>query len=106
MGQPHKHAALIKAWADGAEIQAKEVGYFSKDSVWVTIKSPTWYSEIQYRIKPKTIRYRNFLLELQCNLTPGKKVVCICSEQENQYEPREKWLGFIKWLGDWQEVEV
>ena len=26
MGQPHKHAEVIKAWADGAEIQVNLLG--------------------------------------------------------------------------------
>lgn len=103
MGQPHKHAELIKAWADGAIIEHFRVGFGWDECSYNT---PCWSPETKYRIKPKTIRYRIFLWEPQCSLTTGKKIVCICSEQENQYEPREKWLGFTKWLGDWQEVEV
>lgn len=50
MKQPHKHAELIKAWADGALIQVcngvvEELG-------WVDINSPTWYLDMKYRIKP------------------------------------------------------
>lgn len=51
MNQPHKHAALIKAWADGAEIQFlhSETGYPD----WITISSPSWDGQGEYRIKPK-----------------------------------------------------
>lgn len=103
MGTPHKHRDLIKAWADGAIIEYYRVGFGWEEC---SFNTPYWLPETNYRIKPKTIKYRNFLWEQQCGLTPGKKIVCICSEQENQYESREKWLGFIKWLGNWQEVEV
>jgi len=43
---PHKHAELIKAWADGAEIQ-----YFNNKE-WVDKKSPNWWEDNTYRIKP------------------------------------------------------
>ena len=46
----HKHADLIHAWADGAEIQYKD-----KDSTqWRNIATPYWDSQIgEYRIKPE-----------------------------------------------------
>lgn len=103
MGTPHKHAALIKAWADGAEIQYKPGG---KGGNWLDDEHPTWYSCIEYRIKPKTIKYRNFLWSPEFAWSPNKRVVCVCSEQEHLEQPRTDWTGFIKWLGDWQEVEV
>lgn len=45
----HKHAEVIKAWADGAEIQA----YINPDYGWQTVLMPTWAPDIQFRIKPK-----------------------------------------------------
>lgn len=51
MKQPHKHAELIKAWADGAEIQ-----YFSKElNNWCNCitSSPEWDVNTEYRIKPE-----------------------------------------------------
>ena len=43
----HYHAALIHAWADGAKIQ-----YFSKKrDKWVTVNTPTWDADKQYRLK-------------------------------------------------------
>ena len=47
MKTPHKHAELIKAWADGAEIQAKS------DSVWLDCRNPEWWPNAEYRIKPE-----------------------------------------------------
>ena len=46
--QPHKHAALIKAWADGAEIE-----YLSMDEVWYEVDTPLWDVTHTYRIKPE-----------------------------------------------------
>lgn len=45
---PHKHAELIKAWADGAEIH-----FFSDDlRDWVLTEKPMWLTETRYRIAP------------------------------------------------------
>jgi len=43
--KPHKHAELIKAWADGAEIE--EFNNFR----WCDSTFPTWHEHIEYRIK-------------------------------------------------------
>lgn len=45
--KPHKHAELIKAWADGAEIQIK-----NSFGDWVAT-DPLWSEHYEYRIKPK-----------------------------------------------------
>jgi len=49
MKTPHKHAELIKAWADGAEIEYLDVG---SASVWRSVTSPRWDGQGSYRIKP------------------------------------------------------
>lgn len=46
---PHKHAELIKAWADGAEIEV----FSTSSSKWYTTRDPHWDSEKTYRIKPE-----------------------------------------------------
>ena len=47
MNKPHKHAELIKAWADGATIECKDCG------VWFYANNPTWQENMEYRIKPE-----------------------------------------------------
>jgi len=47
MKTPHKHSELIKAWADGAEIQV----LYSRD--WKDCVTPLWDLENEYRIKPE-----------------------------------------------------
>lgn len=47
--KPHKHADLIKAWADGAVIQCQE-----PDGTWFDCKfTPRWGENTNYRIKPE-----------------------------------------------------
>jgi hypothetical protein len=45
----HKHADLIKAWADGAEIEEWQEHL----QAWETDKNPTWFTGQIYRIKPE-----------------------------------------------------
>lgn len=49
MNKAHKHAELIKAWADGAKIQF--LHEYSEE--WRTIDDPTWDVDIKFRIKPE-----------------------------------------------------
>ena len=49
MKTPHKHAELIKAWADGAVIECR---VHDGDS-WSTVDEPGWVVHYQYRIKPE-----------------------------------------------------
>jgi hypothetical protein len=51
MKTPHKHAATIKAWADGAEIQCRN----ECDRVWKDMAGPNpcWFEDLEYRIKPE-----------------------------------------------------
>jgi hypothetical protein len=45
--KPHVHAAVIKAWADGATIQWKDAGQ------WYDVNgSPVWNENTEYRVKP------------------------------------------------------
>ena len=48
---PRKHAELIKAWADGAEIQrhCRGVAGFG---MWIDAPNPTWADDEVYRRKP------------------------------------------------------
>lgn len=48
--KPHKHAELIKAWADGAKIEV----YSERRNEWVLCESqPIWVDNCEYRIKPE-----------------------------------------------------
>lgn len=45
---PRPHAELIKAWADGAEIEFRAM----KERNWREAINPGWYENHEYRIKP------------------------------------------------------
>lgn len=47
--KPHKHSELIKAWADGHQIQVKY------GSEWRDCQ-PCWHENDEYRIKPRIVR--------------------------------------------------
>ena len=60
MNKPHVHAEVIKAWADGAEIE--ECVIYDQDgnptdSGWQkpVANTPKWHSYIAYRIKPQPV---------------------------------------------------
>lgn len=55
MNKPHKHAALIKAWADGAEIEYKS----DVTGQWFPCGDTfEWYVGMDYRVKPiNFVRY-------------------------------------------------
>lgn len=50
--KPHKHAEVIKAWADGATIEYRnEISH----PCWtdMPICSPNWHEDFEYRVKPE-----------------------------------------------------
>ena len=52
MKTPHKHAELIKAWADGAEIEFYDTR-FNEHRWKLTGPFPYWQPEVEFRIKPE-----------------------------------------------------
>jgi hypothetical protein len=44
--KPHKHAELIKAWADGHTIEM-----FTADGCWMEVTHPSWMRDMEYRIR-------------------------------------------------------
>jgi len=52
MNKPHKHAELIKAWANGATIQFKSQ---SVQNMWYDCAYKfEWHDDYEYRIKPES----------------------------------------------------
>lgn len=47
MSTPHKHAEVIKAWADGAKIEARGQHRGSK---WCVVDQPWWTDDQEYRV--------------------------------------------------------
>jgi hypothetical protein len=102
MKQPHKHADLIKAWADGAEIQ-----FFDHVChAWQTCQAtPQWEVTTSYRIKPEVQPdiTKAFLLENHC--FAGFRFT---EEYEHARLPRQQWIRavFEGETGQIKSVEV
>ena len=43
---PHKHAEVIKAWADGAKIERR-----TAHGKWSEVDDPAWHACVEYRVK-------------------------------------------------------
>lgn len=71
MNKPHIHAELIKAWADGAEIEYWDTTH----NQWLPcpLGGPAWHKHTLYRIKPTKITLE---------------------------QAREAWIGLLGFWGD------
>ena len=83
--KPHKHAELIKAWADGVEIQRRIIrnGENIDEPIisysWLTENIPMWSIHEEYRIKPEPKPDVEMLFQVQ-NL------------HETDWLPNVKWI--------------
>jgi len=107
MNKPHKHAELIKAWADGAEIE-----YLIRNTEWRTTTQPAWDQSTEYRIKKnivKTVGYRRYYYVENDNYYVSSVYKDKYSEsyRDNiKLEPTDGW-SFVKWIdNEWQYDEV
>lgn len=85
-----KHADLIKAWADGHEIQRYSIAAGEWQDVHLS-----WYPGDAYRIKPERKRYR--VAEMSSATTTV--------DNERQAKSLEDYNLFIRWLTDWVEYD-
>jgi len=90
MKTPHKHAEIIKAWADGQDVQ------INLGDGWEDINYPNWYAQFDYRVKPEPKKYRVALVNMSDNI---EYPLIVLSDRINSY------TGFIKWLTEEFEVE-
>ena len=97
MGQRHKHADVIIAWAEGKAVQVWDY----TTNKWGDIPgTPTWREEWEYRIKPPAKKYRLALFDLHCETSFVK-----AANNEFEAGEYEKSRNFIRWLTDWIEYE-
>ena len=65
MRKPHKHADVIKAWADGAEIEVKT----DITKKWIKLEgyaedwAPQWLEANEYRVKQEPKSLAQYLFE-------------------------------------------
>lgn len=68
--KPHKHAAVIKAWADGATIEYR----CTLSPTWGVIDEPAFQKDVEYRVKPEKVRVttkmteQEFYMALTCGV--------------------------------------
>ena len=87
--KPHKHAELIKAWADGREIEVFNEG----NNCW-EVCTPGWYGSVKYRLRDP---YR----ELKAAAADPTKQVR-CKEIGNWAEANSSW----EWCFPPEEYEI
>ena len=76
MGKPRKHAELIKAWADGAEIQYRDGSiYGMKGGEWFDCKYfPQFHEDGVYRIKPEPKPDEVFYVSVDLDIAKGSEL--------------------------------
>lgn len=74
--KPHKHAAIIKQWADGKKIQVMNPATLAYQT-WVDTDRPQWHTNYEYRVKPEVkpdrVGYMNIVMSTLGN-KPHEKV--------------------------------
>ena len=96
MGQRHKHADVIIAWAEGEDVQIWD----DVAKRWWGVMNPSFYEDREYRIKPPAKKYRMALFDLHCETSFAK-----AANNEFEAGEYEKSRNFIRWLTDWIEYE-
>ena len=99
MGQRHKHADVIIAWANGETVQVRRPSTGEWQDL---VYSGPILDDEEYRIKPKPVirKYRVALISGVSRVYPS---VVENKQQEITYE---KDAFFVRWLTDWIEYEV
>lgn len=92
----HKHADLIIAWAEGAEIEH----YSDSREEWRCVDEPYWYDEAQYRVKPKTRKEQRRIAVLSYEDRE------ILSTVHYDFEGTENQSNFVRWATDIIEVAL
>ena len=98
MRQRHKHADVIIAWANGAEIEYR----LGPHERWSEAPSPRWYAGFEYRIKPPAKKYRVALFRLS---SEAASTYTACTDIQEEADSYEQHRSFVRWLTDWVEYE-
>lgn len=71
----HKHAALIKAWADGAKIQK----FSKRHQAWEDSNNPTWSEDTEYRLCEKP----DYIVEVNAHILNKELFIDVGSKFPN-----------------------
>ena len=112
MNKPHKHEELIKAWADGAEIQRQVLVDICVDAPtdeweWIDDENPDWHPERRYRIKLKEkekVKMWKWLYKVDGEYYASSEFF---KNKEEAYESLVRGYRFeLLQRIDWSEIEV
>lgn len=110
----HPHAEVIKAWADGAEIQYQIDGDWKDWKCSHEIQIPPFSSEVPYRIKPRTevVRTKYGYRRYIARNVYDQPIVCLATDNKpgivEQIDATESVIAWIDkdWRFHFVEVEV
>lgn len=94
MGQRHKHADIITAWAEGDEVEYRK----SPEYIWKTAEFPGWYENYEYRVKPPKNKYRVGMFRSG----NGDYYTSTVGIQKDA-DLSENYFAFVRWLTGWVE---
>lgn len=91
--KPHPHCEVIKAWADGAEVETRR----DDRDEWLLANRPIWDTRWEYRVrKPKTkYTYRVYLRKDHPNQEAYPAV---------WYPKSSPAVNIVQWLDELKEV--
>ena len=98
MGQRHKHADVIIAWAEGEDVQIWD----DRAKRWWGVLTPSFYEDRKYRIKPPAKKYRVALFRFSNEDGSTYTASTDIQEEADKYEQHK---SFVRWLTDWIEYE-
>ena len=92
MGQRHKYADVIIAWAEGEDVQVWDEGA----KCWCdVVASIPFFMGDKYRIKPPAKKYRVALFR-----HAGEEPLAVVANSQVISDNFEPLLGFVRWLTD------
>ena len=100
MGQRHKHADVIIAWAEGKDVQVWDEG--AKCWCDVGASSPSFNEDWEYRVKPPAKKYRVALFRFS---SEAASTYTACTDIQEEADSYEQHRSFVRWLTDWVEYE-
>lgn len=100
--KPHKHAELIKVWADGVEIQ-KEWITKGRDHLWIDDPHPSWHEDTNYRVKPREFEEGAWYPVVD-KMGNRDVRVYICGQFALSPNSGTHELWMFKWVGDKLEI--
>ena len=98
MGQRHKHADVIIAWAEGKDVQVRDEG----TNRWYDVrgKFPLFNEDREHRIKSPAKKYRVALFHKH-----GYEPLTVTANSSEVAKNYKSMPGFVRWLTDWIEYE-